>query len=88
LEARVTHLTKLAGLEISFTRATMKLRKSEPVCKFEEAWCLPLTELAQALAPESPGAAFPLLYFLSARISTRSRCLALLFRLRTSSGTI
>jgi len=89
LEARVTHLTKLVGLEISFVLATMKLRKSEHVCKFEEAWCLPLTELAQAFGPESAGAAFPLfLYFFSTCVSIRSRRLALLLRLRTSSGTV
>jgi hypothetical protein len=39
----------VAGLEIFFRRATIEVRKSEPVCKFEEAECLPRTQLAQAL---------------------------------------
>jgi class 3 adenylate cyclase len=41
------HSPRQAGrLEISSALATMKLRKSEHVGKFEGAWCLPLTELA------------------------------------------
>jgi hypothetical protein len=36
-------LTDQAGLEISAARTTIIVRKSEYVCKFEEACCLPLT---------------------------------------------
>jgi hypothetical protein len=43
LGPRLMLLTDQVGLEISRARTTIIMRKSEYVCKFEEAWCLPLT---------------------------------------------